>query len=537
MAKHFQHWMDRSDASREQFFGLLQTGLDLLNQGLTVFNEDLELVAWNQTFFTLLEFPQHFARVGMPFSEFLRYNAQRGEYGDGNVEALVSERMGWARAFEPHYAERVRPNGKVMAVRGEPLPGKGFITVYTDITAQRRFEQMLREQNQLLETRVQERTRDLQASAEALRSSENRLRVITDAIPALIAYCDGEHRYRFANLGYARWFGMSKEAIVGRHIREVVGEEVYGAIAPHLNRMIAARQPVSYEYSRVRDGRTEYARSTALPELGAKGEMLGFFVLSQDVTEQRRAQAVLAQAQKMEAVGRLTDGIAHDFNDVLADVVDHLTGLQHDLEDADAQRRIAPALASAQRGMELAQRLLLFSRQRTIEDTSADVGAAVARLLPQLRRALPPAIRLEVEPPSAPTWAKADAVALESALLNIALNASDAMPQGGELRIRVTMAFVADREARELGLDPGQYAKVTVRDTGKGMDESVARRAFEPFFTTKSAGAGNGLGLAMVYGFVTRSHGAVRVDSTPGYGTSVALWLPWIEAPGPDEHA
>ena len=443
MAKRFEHWIDRGEASREQFFGLLQTGLDLLNQGLTVFNEDLELVAWNQTFFSLLEFPQHFARVGMPFAEFLRYNALRGEYGEGDIDELVRERIGWAKTFEPHYAERVRPNGKVLAVRGEPLPGKGFITLYTDITAQRRFEQMLREQNQLLEERVQERKRDLQASAEALRSSERRLRVITDAIPALIAYCDAERRYRFANLGYARWFGMSKEAIVGRHIREVAGEEVYAITAPHLDRLFATRQQVSYEYSRVQGGRTEYARSTVLPERGPDGAMLGFFVLSQDITEQRRTQAVLAQAQKMEAVGQLTGGIAHDFSDLLADIIGRLTALREKLgAHPAADELLPPALDSARQGMELVQRLLLFSRQRTIEDTTADVGATVAGMQALLRRSLPPNIRLDIDAPEAPIWATADPVALESALLALALNARDAMPQGGELRLRVALTFV-----------------------------------------------------------------------------------------------
>jgi len=532
MAHNFGHWIGKGEASREQFFGLLQSGLDLLNQGLTVFNPQLELVAWNQPFFELLDFPQELARVGTHFSEFMLHNARRGEYGPGPVEELVRERVRAAQAFESHATERTRPNGKIIAVRGEPLPGKGFITVYTDVTAQRQFERMLKEQNTLLEAKVQERTADLVAAAEALRGSEHRLRVITDAIPALIAYCDTGRRYRFVNQGYAQWFGAAKEDIVGRAIREVAGEALYAEIATHLDRLFATREQVEYEYSRVRAGRTEYARSTVLPELDAEGRMLGFFVLSQDVTEQKRTQALLAQAQKMEAVGQLTGGVAHDFNNLLTVVIGNLLSLQDRLgEDPASRDFLAPALTAAHKGVDLVRRLLVFSRPQSLEADCIDAAQAVRGMLPLLRRSLPENIELALDAPADGLHVLADQVALESALLNLALNARDAMPQGGALALAAEPVTLEAAAARELDLAPGGHVRITVRDSGCGMDEATAARAFEPFFTTKAFGSGSGLGLAMLYGFVKRSQGAVRIDSAPGAGTAVTLWLPRTLAP------
>jgi PAS domain S-box-containing protein len=530
MAHNFDHWISKGDASREQFFGLLQSGLDLLNQGLTVFNHDLELVAWNRTFFELLEFPQELAQVGTPFADFMRHNARRGEYGPGDVEALVRERVRAAQAFESHFTERTRPNGKVIAVRGEPLPGKGFITIYTDVTAQRQFERMLKEQNSLLEVKVQERTADLEQTARALRSSEHRLRMVTDAIPALIAYCDSEQRYRFANLGYAQWFGVDKEAIVGRPIREVVGEALYENVRPHLDRLFATREQVVYEYSRTRDGRVEHARSSVLPELDAAGNVLGFFVLSQDITEQKRTQVLLAQAQKMEAVGQLTGGMAHDFNNLLTVIIGNLMGLQDQLGHGESTSEfVSPALAAAQRGVELVKRLLVFSRQQSLEASCIQAGAAVQGVVPLLRRSIPENVQVRIDQADPTLHVLADQVALESALLNLALNARDAMPTGGELCFDISGTVVAAPQAVELELAPGAYVRIAVRDNGCGMDEATAVRAFEPFFTTKAFGAGSGLGLSMVYGFAKRSHGSVRIESTPGSGTTVSLWLPRAE--------
>jgi signal transduction histidine kinase len=235
----------------------------------------------------------------------------------------------------------------------------------------------------------------------------------------------------------------------------------------------------------------------------------------------------------MEAVGQLTGGIANDFDRLLTDVVANLSNLQRELgDDAATARFLAPAIASARQGIDLAQRLRMFSHERSLGGAPIDVSATVAGMEPLLRRTMPARYRLSIEPPDAPLWVEADPVTLEGALINLAVNARDAMPLGGELQVRVTLALLSDRAAHDLELAPGRYAKLVVSDTGDGMDEATASRAFEPFFTTKASRAGGGLGLAMVYGFAKRSRGAARIESTPGHGTAATLWLPCVEAPG-----
>lgn len=486
---------------------LMQAGLDMVNQGFTIIDADLRLVAWNRTFLEMLEFPVEFGRFGTPFETFMRYNAERGEYGPGPVDELVAERVAAARAFEPHYFERIRPNGRIIAVRGEPVPGRGFVTLYTDVTEQRNIERLIREQNSELERRVRERT-------EALTRSEERLRLITDAIPALIAYFDRGLVYRFANRGYAEWFGRRKEDIAGRDIEEVMGERLFGELKPHIEAMLAGRS-VSYEYSLRRgDGAVRHATSTLVPEFGPGGGVIGGYVLSADITEQRNTQAALLQARKMEAVGQLAGGLAHDFNNMLTVVIGNLAALRDKRpEDAAVADCLDPALSAARRGVELIRRLLGFARQQPLEPQPVEVARLIGELLPLLRRSLPENIVVTTRLPDVPLWAHTDAHQLENALLNLAFNARDAMPGGGRLAIAVT----AEGE--------GAVA-IAVRDTGCGMSPAVLARALEPFFTTKSYADGSGLGLSMVYGFASQSGGDLRLSSVPGEGTEAVLVLP-----------
>ncbi len=499
---------------------LTQAGLDMVNQGFTIIDADLRLVAWNRGFIEMLGFPPEFGRFGTPFETFMRYNAERGEYGLGSVEELVAERVNAARSFEPHYFERIRPNGRIIAVRGEPVPERGFVTLYTDITEQRQIERLIREQNNELERRVAERT-------EALSRSEERLRLITDAIPALIAYFDRDLIYRFANRGYAEWFGRRKEDIAGRSIDEVMGERLHAEIRPHIDAVLAGRS-VSYEYSLRRgDGSLRHASSTLVPEFGAGGEVRGGYVLSADITEQRNTQAALLQARKMEAVGQLAGGLAHDFNNMLTVIIGNLAALKERRpDDATLADFLDPALAGARRGVDLIRRLLSFARQQSLEPRPVDVGRLLGELLPLLRRSLPESIMVGADLPETTLFAITDPNQLENALLNLAFNARDAMPGGGTLTIRIAAQTLSGAAADNLDLVPGEYVEIAVRDTGEGMSAAVLARALEPFFTTKGYAAGSGLGLSMVYGFAKQSGGGLRLVSAPDEGTEAQLHLP-----------
>lgn len=247
-----------------------------------------------------------------------------------------------------------------------------------------------------------------------------------------------------------------------------------------------------------------------------------------DVTEQRAVEAQLRQAQRLEAVGQLTGGVAHDFNNLLTVILGNAELLEEELADAPFQRRLAGMIVrAAERGADLARHLLAFSRRQHLDPGNIDINAMLVTMADFLRRAIGPTILLDVRLTTGPCAAVVDLAQLENALLNLAVNARDAMPTGGALTITTHHVPPQDqRFDRPPDLAPGPHVMVAVADTGCGMDDQTRLRAFEPFFTTKDVGKGSGLGLSMVYGFVKQSRGAVQIRSTPGEGATVELWLP-----------
>lgn len=247
--------------------------------------------------------------------------------------------------------------------------------------------------------------------------------------------------------------------------------------------------------------------------------------LTAEIAERQATEEVLRQAQKLEAVGQLTGGIAHDFNNLLTVVIGNLMLAIGRSDDNSANAPLLRgALQAAERGVALVQRLLAFAREQRVDPKSTDIGALIAGIEDLLRRTLGPSIQFSTatEPDLAPAWV--DANLLELAILNLTINARDAMPGGGTLRIKLGNRYADDGSPRELS--PGRYIVVSISDTGTGMDEVTLARAFDPFFTTKEIGSGSGLGLPMVHRFAVQSGGAVRIRSEPGAGTTVELWLP-----------
>jgi signal transduction histidine kinase len=253
--------------------------------------------------------------------------------------------------------------------------------------------------------------------------------------------------------------------------------------------------------------------------------------LTSEQAGRREAESILWHTQKLEAIGKLTGGIAHDFNNLLTIVTGNLELLETVLTgerqiSLDRPRRlIHSALRAVQHGAQMTQQLLAFARQGMLHEQSIDLNTTIGGMAEFLRRALGDVVSLHFDPTPGLWLSRIDPVQLEAAILNLAINARDAMPEGGNLRIEASNAVVADDEAG-IDLPAGSYVRVDVADTGIGMEEDVAKRAFEPFFTTKGIGKGSGLGLSQVYGFVSQSGGAVRIESTPGIGTVVTLYLP-----------
>ncbi len=244
-----------------------------------------------------------------------------------------------------------------------------------------------------------------------------------------------------------------------------------------------------------------------------------------DVTDRKEADQQLAQAQKMDAIGQLTGGVAHDFNNLLTPIVGSLDLLRRRHKDDErTQRMIGGALQAAERAATLTQRLLAFARRQALQPKAVDIGALIDGLVDLMRRSLGPSIAVTIEIPRHLSSARVDPNQLELALLNLAINARDAMPGGGKLLLSVSETVVDDRNT--VGLAPDRYVRIAAIDTGTGMDRATLARATEPFFSTKGVGKGTGLGLSMVHGLAAQSGGTLRLTSEPGAGTTVELWLP-----------
>ena len=253
-----------------------------------------------------------------------------------------------------------------------------------------------------------------------------------------------------------------------------------------------------------------------------------FVGMIRDLTERKRAEEQLVQAQKMEAVGQLSGGIAHDFNNLLTVILGNAEVLSDFLKARpDLQTMVNSIMSAAERGGELTQRLLAFSRRQTLQPTNIDCNRLVARMKELLRRTLREHISVRIETEEGLWPAFADAGQLDSALLNLSLNAQDAMPSGGSLTIATqNMTLDARYQMLHPEVPPGNYVMIAITDSGHGMTAEVKAKVFEPFFTTKEVGKGSGLGLSMVYGFVKQSNGHVSIYSEPGLGTTIRIYLP-----------
>jgi two-component system cell cycle sensor histidine kinase/response regulator CckA len=279
------------------------------------------------------------------------------------------------------------------------------------------------------------------------------------------------------------------------------------------------------------DGSHFFAEYRAYPMI-REGQVVGTVVSFTDITERKEKEAHLLQAQKMQAVGQLTGGIAHDFNNLLTIILGNLDFLSTGLDQEatpEIQELVKDALSAARDAAELTQRLLAVSRRQPLQPKHIGLGEVVRRLKPFLRRILGERFELQVNSPDEILTVFADPSRLQTALLNLIINARDAMPRGGTLTIDIFRTTFATTHVASSDLLPGSYAIMRVTDFGTGMTPDVLCRAIEPFFTTKPSGKGTGLGLSMAYNFAKQSGGALRLKSEPGIGTSVSLLLPEAE--------
>ena len=369
----------------------------------------------------------------------------------------------------------------------------------------------------------------------ALPNSDQILRAVIETTPDAIFVKDLDGRYVLVNGAAARFLGKTPEEILGKHDLELYPEDTARRFIEDDRKVLASGRPQDFEGVATREGGTPQAYLVTKGVCrDTNGRILGLFGISHDITELRRAQQTLEQtrdalfrSQKMEAVGQLTGGIAHDFNNILAIILGNVELLRAYLpHDAYADEIIDTVLRATMHGRDLTGHLLAFSRRRLLNPQPVDVNALVSGIVKLLGRTLGPSIQLTTDTAGDAGIAFVDPGGLEAAVLNVALNARDAMPDGGTLTIRTARADVIDAASIDEDLKPGTYVRLALQDTGCGMPADVVARVFEPFYTTKAGGRGTGLGLSMVYGFVKQSGGAVTIQSQPGHGTMVTMLLP-----------
>lgn len=393
----------------------------------------------------------------------------------------------------------------------------GLFCACSETTSKIHAEQALRAQEAELEARVAERTAEL---ARVWRNSRDLLVVIG---------ADGV--FRAVNPAWTAVLGHEPGEVVGRSFLDFIWPDDAAPSQGALDRAAQRDDLTNFENRyRHKDGTSRWVSWTTSVE----GDLV--YAYGRHVTaEKEQAEALrlvearLRQAQKMEAVGQLTSGLAHDFNNLLMGISGSLELLKMRLAQGrtiDLDHYIEAAQSSAGRAARLTHRLLAFSRRQTLEPKPIQANRLIAGMEDLVRRTIGPAIHFETKLEEGLWPTLCDPDQLENALLNLCINARDAMPDGGQLTIQTSNTWLDEKAAREHDMQPGQYVTFCIVDTGTGMSSEVQARAFDPFFTTKPSGEGTGLGLSMVYGFVQQSGGEIRIVSEPGAGTTICFYMP-----------
>jgi len=373
--------------------------------------------------------------------------------------------------------------------------------------------------------------RQRMATEQALRESEQRFHAFATFTPNKLHIKDNKGRYILINPRCEYLFGVSNAQAMGKKSSEIFQNEMGKALDLHDEAVIKSGEPIEVEERFFVDDRVHSYLTVKFPILGASGDIVAVGSSGFDITEYKNLEDQLRQAQKMEVVGQLTGGVAHDFNNLLGVMIGN-TEMLEDLipEDHKARHNVEAIFKAVDRATSLTQRLLAFSRRQALSSQPTDLNGLIAGLLDMLKRTLGETIELRTQLAPDVHAVLIDSHQFENALVNLAINARDAMPIEGVLTIAAENVTLDDAfAARYKEVLPGDYVKVSVHDTGCGMADDVVQKVFEPFFTTKDVGKGSGLGLSMVYGFIKQSNGHVTVDSEPGVGTTVTIFLPQSE--------
>ena len=464
--------------------------------------------------------------LGLGYDECLVFDWRKALHPD-DLQRILQEQIAGEGSRKPFALEARyrRGDGQWRWVRSESQPRwgadgehTGFIGVAHDTTSAKKAEIELRGMNETLEAEVEARTRERDR--------------IWDASQDLLVVADAQGTWLNVNPAIEPTLGWSAGAVLGRTSQWLEHPDDAARTAAELAHLAGGGKTQRFENRlRHQDGSYRWLSWTAAAHEGL------VYAVARDVTDEKEAaetlrqtEEALRQSQKMEAVGQLTGGIAHDFNNLLQGIVGSLDLVQKRLADgrmSEVNRYVTGAMTSANRAAALTHRLLAFSRRQPLDPKPLKANPLIASMEDLLRRTMGEKVQLELVLASGLWTTLCDQNQLENSILNLSINARDAMPDGGMLTIETTNAHLDHAyAAANSDVDPGQYVCISVADTGTGMTPDVSARAFDPFFTTKPIGQGTGLGLSMIYGFARQSDGHVKIDTKPGMGSTIRLYLP-----------
>ncbi|THH35281.1 response regulator [Aliishimia ponticola] len=500
-------------------------GLNLIAQALSIYDDRLRLSVCNAPFQQMFNLPDALVTPGARFDETIRHLVVTGEYGPiDDVESFVAERVEQASAFEPHYMERTRANGRTISVEGSPLPQGGWVTVYTDISQSKAQETLLRTRSEELSGELLSRAEELASTNRKLAAtitaleetkrqltrSEAQIRLTAEMMPAHIAHVDRSGIYTYSNRRLSSIMPGRPSHIIGLTLRDALGEGAYLHIAPHMEAAYRGERSV-FEFTYTPSARR--IRVAFTPD--GHG---GFYILSMDITEETQARAALQQTRRRNLAAQMTSGLAHDFSNLLTIIL----GLQGRLKRMEnlpegAAALVDGTLAATKRGGALLDRIGDMTAARPYRPRATQLDRVLLDIAMLARSTLPDGLRLDLDLDLPKTPLLLDPGMLQDAVLNLILNARDACGTPGHIQLNAKLV--------------GQsWVELSVTDDGPGFSPTVIERALEPFYTTKGSD-GSGLGLPMVYDMTQLAGGTLELHNVEPTGARVTLRLPLREAP------
>ena len=449
--------------------------------------------------------------------------------GVGIAELVAADEL---PRLEPHVARLRSGETDISEWRFRRKDGSLFVG---EVSARQlpdgRLQAFLRDisERKRTEKRQLELMEELKQSESEARQQHALFRGIFEGTPEGIALTDRQRRVVMVNPALTRIFGYEAGELIGSSTSKLYAHpedwEDQATILADVSQ--TALQPRIIRCRR-KNGEVFPGAVISVPYGNGGGEPLGYLGIVRDVTDEQRREEELRQAQRLEALGQLTGGIAHDFNNLLAVISGNLQLIEMGLKDEQLRRYLSDAERAAEMGARLNQRLMTFGRQRALAPLASNLNDPVTHILELIRRTIGEHITVTIALAKDLWPTLVDASEIENTILNLAINARDAMPNGGSLVIE-TENVVIDKDGTREELPPGSYVRLSVSDTGSGMSPEILARAFEPFFTTKEPGKGSGLGLASVYGFVKQSGGHITLYSEVGRGTTANIYLPKLD--------